>query len=111
MKKIEAVYLHKFDNEILNALRALDLGGFTIISGKGRGRGPRNVREGHGRYVEPFNEIDLLYLVVEDAKVPSVVDAITKVTHTGGLGDGKIFISKVDEVIDISTLKKGEKFL
>jgi nitrogen regulatory protein P-II 1 len=43
--------------------------------------------------------------------VRPISDAITKVTHTGGLGDGKIFISKVDEVIDISTLKKGEKYL
>ena len=111
MKKIEAVYLHKFDKEIRDSLRTLDLGGFTILSGKGRGRGPRKVKEGPGRYIEPFNEIDLLYLVVEDARVPSVVDAITKATHTGGLGDGKIFISKVDEVMDISTLKKGEKYL
>ncbi len=111
MKKIEAVYNHKFEKEVLEALRALKLGGFTMFSGKGRGKGPRKVKEGLGRYVEPFNEIDMVFLVVEDAKVPPVVDAIAKATHTGGLGDGKIFVSKVDEVLDISTMKKGEKYL
>jgi nitrogen regulatory protein P-II 1 len=111
LKKIEAVYMHKFENEVLNALRALHLGGFTMFSGKGRGKGPRKVKEGLGRYIEPFNEIDMVFLVVEDAKVQSIVDAIAKATHTGGLGDGKIFISKVDEVFDISAMKKGEKYL
>ena len=111
MKKIEAVYLHKFDKEVLEALRALDLGGFTILNGKGRGKGPRKVKEGLGRYIEPFNEIDMLFVVVADSKVPSVVAAIAKATHTGGLGDGKIFTSKVDEVLDISTMKVGEKYL
>ena len=111
MKKIEAVYLHKFDKEVLEAMRALGLGGFTIISGKGRGKGPRKVNEGPGRYIEPYNEIDMLYVVVADSKAPLVVAAIAKATHTGGLGDGKIFTSKVDEVFDISTLKEGEKYL
>src|SRR5262245_53204180 len=103
--------MHKFEKEVLDALRVLGLGGFTIFNGKGRGKGPRKVKEGLGRYIEPFNEIDMVYVVVDDKKVESVISAIASATHTGGLGDGKIFVSRVDEVFDISEMKKGEKYL
>ena len=111
MKKIEAVYMHTHEKEVLDALRALKLGGFTILSGRGRGKGPRKVKEGVGRYVEPFNEIDMLFAVVPNDRISDVVAAISKAAHTGSLGDGKIFVSKVDEVFDITSLKKGEKYL
>lgn len=111
MKKIEAVFLHKYEKEVVDALRKLELGGFTILNGRGRGRGPRKVKEGVGRYVEPFNEVDLIFVVVEDSKTGSVVSAIAKAAHTGSLGDGKIFVSPVEDLLDITTLKKGEEFL
>lgn len=111
MKKIEAVVLHSHEKEVMNALRALDLGGFTILPGKGRGRGPRKVKKGVGRYVEPFNEVDVVFAVVDDSKVNAVVTAIAKAAHTGSLGDGKVFVSPVEDILDITTMKKGEEFL
>lgn len=111
VKKIEAMILHKHEKEVVDALRALELGGFTILNGKGRGRGPRRIKEGLGRYIEPFNEVDMLYVVVEDSKVKSVVSAIANAAHTGSLGDGKIFISGIEDMLDITTLKKGQKYL
>ncbi len=111
MKKVEAVFLHKHEKEVVDALRTLELGGFTILPGKGRGRGPRKVKEGLGRYVEPFNEVDVVFIVVDDSKINSVVSAIANAAHTGSLGDGKIFVSPVEDILDITTLKKGEEFL
>ena len=111
MKKIEAVFLHKYEKEVVDELRKLELGGFTLLNGKGRGRGPRKVKEGLGRYIEPFNEVDMLFAVVEDSKTSSVVTAIAKAAHTGSLGDGKIFVSPVEDLLDITTMKKGAKYL
>lgn len=111
VKKIEAVILHKHEKEVVDALRSLELGGFTVLYGKGRGRGPRRIKEGLGRYIEPFNEVDMIHVVVENSKVKSVVSVIANAAHTGSLGDGKIFISQVEDVLDITTLKKGQKYL
>ncbi len=50
-----------------------------------------------------------IVIVVEDSKVDQVVSTISESAHTGTLGDGKIFISTIDEVIDITTKEKVEK--
>lgn len=106
MKKIEAVFSPKFEKQVIDALRKLGLGGLTIISAKGRGRGPRKIREGLGRYIEAFAQFETLFTVVEDFKVDSVVAAIADAAHTGSLGDGKIFVLPVDSVFDITTKQK-----
>jgi len=109
MKKIEAIINAKNEKQVIDALRKLDLGGMSLFTGRGRGRGPREIKEGLGRYVERYIEILEIVIVVEDSKVDEVVSTITESAHMGTLGDGKIFISTIDEVMDISTKEKIEK--
>jgi len=109
MKKIEAIILAKKEEEVVDALRKIDLGGMTLFRAKGRGKGQRKIKEGLGRYVERYNEILEIVIVVEDSKVDKVVSTIAESAHTGNLGDGKIFISTIDEVTDITTKEKVEK--
>ncbi len=109
LKKIEAIILTKNEEKVIDALRKLDLGGMSLFIGKGRGRGPRKIKPGVGRYIERYNDILEIVIVVEDSKVDQVVSTIAESAHTGTLGDGKIFISTIDEVIDITTKEKVEK--
>jgi len=109
MKKIEAIILAKNEEKVIDALKKIDLGGMSLFTGKGRGKGPRKITEGPGRYIEKYNEILEIVIVVEDSKVDKVVSTIAESAHTGTLGDGKIFISTIDEAVDISTKEKIEK--
>jgi len=109
MKKIEAVIQEKHEQNVVDALRKLDIGGMSLFHGVGRGRGPRNIKPGLGRYIERYNAILEIVIVVEDSKVDQVVSTIADIAHTGSLGDGKIFVSTIDEVIDITSKEKVEK--
>ena len=111
MKKIEAIVQVSKEKEIIDALQKTGIGGLTILPGRGRGRGPRKVKPGIGRYIERFNDVLTLFIVVEDSKVDEIASIIADISHTGSLGDGKIFISTIDEVIDITTKEKGEKYI
>ncbi len=109
MKKIEAMIHAKNEENVVDALRKIDFGGMSLFIGKGRGRGPRKIKPGVGRYIEKYNDILEIVIVVEDSKVDQVVSTIADSAHTGSLGDGKIFISTIDKVIDITTKEKIEK--
>ncbi len=109
MKKIEAIIHAKNEESVIDALRKIDFGGMSLFIGKGRGRGPRKIKPGVGRYIEKYNDILEIVIVVEDSKVDQVVSTITDNAHMGTLGDGKIFISTIDKVIDITTKEKIEK--
>ena len=111
MKKIEAIVLPSKEKDIVDALQKTGIGGLTILSGKGRGKGCRNVKPGLGRYIERYNDVLTFVVVVDDSKVDEVVSIITEASHTGSLGDGKIFISTIDEIVDITTKQKGEKYI
>jgi len=111
MKKIEAVVLPSKEKDIVNALQKTEIGGLTITSGKGRGKGVRPVKPGLGRYIERYNDVLTLFIVVDDSKVDEVVSIITDASHTGSLGDGKIFISTIDEIVDITTKQKGVQYI
>jgi len=107
LKKIEAIIQARHEQNVVDALRKLDLGGMSLFHALGRGRGPREIKPGLGRYVERYNDILEIVIVVEDSKVDEVVSAIVETAHTGSLGDG--FISTIDKVIDITTKEKVEK--
>ena len=111
LKKIEAIIRTEREYEVVEALRKLNLGGFSLFSGKGRGKGPREIKPGLGRYIERYAQIEQLIVVVEDSRVDEVVSAIVDSAHTGGLGDGKIFIYPVEEIVDISSKKRGTDYL
>lgn len=111
MKKIEAIVLPSKEKDIVDALQKTGIGGLTITLGKGRGKGPRNVKPGLGRYIERYNDVLTLLIVVDDSKVDEIVSIIADASHTGSLGDGKIFISTIDEIVDITTKQKGVKYI
>ncbi len=105
MKKIEAVIQAVREQDVVDALQKLKIGGFTILNGKGCGRTPKSESD------DLFTNILTVFTVIEDSKVDQVVSAISNAAHMGTSGDGKIFVSPVDEVTDISTNKKGESYL
>lgn len=112
MKRIEAVIRSDRLNNVVTALKEANVGGLTVIQSRGRGAGERPMVEG-GRgttqYMADFNSGNTIITVVDDSKVDSTVSAITDAAHTGVKGDGKIFITNVEETIDIATKEKGSK--
>ncbi len=100
MKKIEAVIQTVREDDVVDALCKIKLGGFSISEGKGCG----------GESKE-YTNIETVSTVVEDSNVDKVIAAIAEAAHMSTSGDGKIFVSPVESVTDISTKKQGEKYL
>jgi nitrogen regulatory protein P-II 1 len=111
MKKIEAVIPQTRLEMAFTALRELDVGGLTYYDSKGRGETPRpELRSGRGTstYTPEFNLNAMIAIVVKDSIVDKVVEKILESTSTGLAGEGKIFISNVDDAVDIGANKRGE---
>ena len=111
MKRIEAIVPSARLDRAFAALKELDLGGITYFESKGRGEIPRpKIQSGRGTstYTPEFNVNSTILIVVSDAAVNKVVDKILESTSSGVKGEGKIFISNIDEVIDVGTRKRGE---
>ena len=109
MKKIEAIIKpHKLD-DVKDRLRQIGVSGMTVYEVKGFGRtgGKTEVYRGSS-YVVDFVPKARIEIVVKDSLVNDVVQAITATAKTGKIGDGKIFISAVEEAIRIRTGEKGE---
>ena len=111
MKKIEAVVPAARLENLFSALRELDLGGFTYYESKGRGQIPRpeiHSGRGTGTYRPEFNINTTVVVVAKDSMADKVIEKILESTSTGLAGEGKIFISDVNEVIDIGSGQRGE---
>jgi nitrogen regulatory protein P-II 1 len=111
MKKIEAIVPHGRLDRTFEGLKDLGLGGLTYYESKGRGQAPRpEVHGGRGTtsYVPEFNLNALLVLVVRDSTAEKVIENIVSNTSTGLAGEGKIFVSNVDDAVDIGSRTKGE---
>ena len=111
MKRIEAIVRPSKEKDIVDALQKTGIGGLTVTPGKGRGKGPRNIKPGLGRYIERYNDMLTFFIVVEDSRVDTIVSIIADAAHTGSPGDGKIFISSVDDIVDITTKQREEKYI
>jgi len=114
MKRIEAVVPAARVDKAFAALKELNLGGLTYYDSKGRGQIPRpelHSGRGTGTYRPEFNVNTTIVLVVKDSMVNKVVDKILESTSTGLAGEGKIFISDVDEAVDIGSKERGEATL
>lgn len=110
MKRIEAFVPSDKVSIVVEALKTTQIGGLTIFSGKGQGKGDRpQVTAGRGtaRYIAEYNSIDSIVMIVDDSKLDAVIDAILGAAKTGSKGDGKIFVSSVDEAVDIGSKQKG----
>ena len=108
MKKIEAIIKPFKLDEVKEALHEVGIQGITVIEAKGFGRQKGHTELYRGaEYVVDFLPKVKLELVIDDTMVDQAVDAITKAAHTGKIGDGKIFVSSVDEMIRIRTGETG----
>lgn len=109
MKKIEAIIKPFKLDDVREALSDIGVNGLTVteVKGFGRQKGHTELYRG-AEYVVDFLPKIKLELVVAESIVDSAVDAIIKAAHTGKIGDGKIFVSSVDQVIRIRTGETGE---
>ncbi|MGO9315834.1 MAG: P-II family nitrogen regulator [Syntrophobacteraceae bacterium] len=112
MTKIEAIIKPFRLTEVQEALTALGIQGMTVSEVKGFGRQKGHVELYRGaEYIVKFVPKLFIMAVVPDDLVEKAVDAIQKAAFTGKIGDGKIFISKVDEAIRIRTKETGSEAL
>ena len=109
MKKIEAIIKPFKLEEVKDALSEVGIEGMTVteVKGFGRQKGHTEIYRG-SEYTVDFLPKIKLELVISDAQVPSAVAAIIKAAKTGKIGDGKIFVSPVEEAVRIRTEEKGE---
>ena len=108
MKKIEAIVKpHKFE-EVQEALREAGVAGMTVtdVKGFGRQRGHTEIYRG-SEYTVDFVPKTLIEILATDEQVPGIVEAILKSANTGKVGDGKIFISPLTDVMRIRTSERG----
>jgi nitrogen regulatory protein P-II 1 len=109
MKKIEAVIKPFKLDEVKEALHEVGLQGITVLEAKGFGRQKGHTELYRGaEYVVDFLPKVKLEVICEDSVVERAVEAIMVAARTGRIGDGKIFISSIEEVIRIRTGERGE---
>ena len=108
MKKIEAIIRHYKLEEVKNALTESGIQGMTVseVRGFGRQRGHKETYRG-AEYTVDFLPKVKLEVVVDDGDLQRAIDTITSHALTGQIGDGKIFVSSLDEVIRIRTGEQG----
>ena len=108
MKKVEAVIKPFKLDEVKEALHDIGVSGITYVEAKGFGRQKGHTELYRGaEYVVDFLPKLRLEVVVEDNLVERVVEAIANAARTGRIGDGKIFVSNVEEAIRIRTGERG----
>jgi nitrogen regulatory protein P-II 1 len=110
MKKIEAIIKPFKLEEVKEALSSMGIAGMTVMETKGFGRqkGHTEIYRG-SEYTVDFLPKVKIELVLPDNQVATAVDAIVKAAKTGKIGDGKVFVSPVEQAIRIRTEEKGEQ--
>jgi len=108
MKKIEAIIRHYKLEDVKTALASAGLAGLTVseVRGFGRQRGHKEVYRGT-EYTVDFLPKTKLELVVDDQDLEKAVEVISTSARTGQIGDGKIFVTTLEEVIRIRTGETG----
>lgn len=108
MKKIEAVIKPFKLDEVKDALQSLGVQGMTVVEAKGFGRQRGHTELYRGaEYVVDFLPKLKIEVVVTDDMVDGAIDVIIKAAQTGKIGDGKIFVSSVSDVVRIRTGERG----
>lgn len=110
MKKIEAIIKPFKLEEVKDALAEVGIEGMTVseVKGFGRQKGHTEIYRG-SEYTVDFLPKIKLEIVVPNDKADGAVEAITKSAKTGKIGDGKVFVLPVDDVVRIRTDEKGEE--
>jgi nitrogen regulatory protein PII len=109
MKKIEAIIKPFKLEEVKDALGEIGIEGMTVteVKGFGRQKGHTEIYRG-SEYTVDFLPKVRIEVVVADNRTDAAVAAIIKAAKTGKIGDGKVFVSKIEEAIRIRTEEKGE---
>lgn len=112
MKKIEAIVRHFKLEDVKNALIEKGITGMTVteVRGFGRQRGHTEMYRGTEYRVDFVPKVKI-EAVVDDNKVKPAIDAIVKVAQTGQVGDGKIFVSALEDTVRIRTGETGHDAL
>jgi nitrogen regulatory protein P-II 1 len=110
MKKVEAIIKPFKLDEVKDALAEVGIKGMTVTEVKGFGRtgGKREVYRGSA-YVVDFVPKVKIEVVVQDALVAGVLEAIERSAKTGRIGDGKIFVTPIEEAVRIRTGERGDE--
>jgi nitrogen regulatory protein P-II 1 len=109
MKKIEAIVKPFKLNDVKTALNEIGIQGMTVIEVKGFGRqkGHTEIYRG-SEYTVDFLPKVKIETVLPDALVPQAIQAIIKAAKTGKIGDGKVFVSTIDDTYRIRTEERGD---
>ena len=100
MKKIEAFIQPDVLNPVIKAIKEIGVGGLTVFNAQGQG-------EAEPPLVGQFFTRVVLVTVVEDEKADKIMEAIANTACTGAKGDGKVFVSNIEESTDICSKEKG----
>lgn len=112
MKKIEAIIKPFKLDEVKNGLNQIGVQGLTVLEVRGFGRQKGHTEHYRGaEYTVDFVPKVKIEVVVADGDVGEVMAVIMKAARTGQIGDGKIFVTDLDEVVRIRTGEKGESAL
>jgi nitrogen regulatory protein P-II 1 len=108
MKKLEAVIKPFKLDDVKDALHAIGIQGMTVMEVKGFGRQKGHTELYRGaEYVVDFLPKVKIEIILEENLVDRAIEAIQTAAHTGRIGDGKIFISSVEDVVRIRTGERG----
>jgi nitrogen regulatory protein P-II 1 len=109
MQKIEAIIQPSKLDEVKDALIEIGVEGMTVLEARGHGRQKGHTEFYRGReYAVDLLPKIKLEIFVTDAMVEPAIQAITTAARTGKIGDGKIFVSRIDEAIRIRNDERGE---
>ena len=110
MKKIEAIIKPFKLDEVKDKLHDLGIQGITVteVKGFGRQKGHTELYRG-AEYVVDFLPKIKMEIVIADSLVEDVINAIVKAAQTGRIGDGKIFVTTIEEAVRIRTGERGEE--
>ena len=108
MKKIEAIIKPFKLDDVKEALNGIGIKGMTIseVKGYGRQKGHKEIYRG-AEYVVDFIPKAKLEIIVDTPMVDEVIETIRQAANTGKIGDGKIFVLPIEEVIRVRTGEKG----
>ena len=104
MKRVEIIIRNDKTDEVVKAIKKNKVGGLTVLQVQGQGAEDLPL-------VGQYYTRGMIITVVEDSKVDGVLNSIAKVACTNTKGDGKVFISNIEEVMDICSNECGHKVL
>ncbi len=112
MKKVEAIIQPYKLDDVKDALAQMGVTGMTVseVRGHGRQKGHTEVYRGREYTVDLLPKVKV-EIILPDQIADEAVDCLIKAAHTGKIGDGKVFVSSIDEVFRIRSGEKGEQAL